>query len=579
MKHRILRRNGSPGFSLLEVLIAIVVLSVGLLALAALQGNLTRASAEAKVRGRVAAMLAGRMDQMRGLGYGALQPEGAAAAVTSTNGTCDPLDDNDWLDCTRAQAGLGSLTTTQRIDTWYGAATFATPAPAPSAQNPRVAQFKRITLGATWTDATNGTHTLSISSDVSAMALTNNIVVPPDPLGVGGTGPIVRTSDPASVAGVLPMALSTESTSATTNPVPELVGQSGNQIIGTRFTVLNYTPPFASSVVIEKRFENEVVKCKCRYGAGGSNLPEVFRDAQWPSVWTGDRYDVHVPDSGAAAPGQARSSGPKSGVTQSALCQECCRDHHDTTSTTDVKFDPERHDGAVSKYDVNGSGALVLVTNTSNGDYVDSCRLVRIDGFWRTASDLYARQYGLLETETVSGQAAKTGVPTSAAVNLYTNFVKDFLAQYTGSSGTPPSDAQATFSLNTAFDVPTVVAIPTASNSDYRYLHGRALYVDHLEQDARDKLTDVLADTGTRGECPSGTAASDCVMPHLPFVTANLTEIAKWEASNTAILTINSGNLLSTTPAQPSGSRTIGKANGGANNLSTVRLSNSGAAV
>jgi hypothetical protein len=65
----------------------------------------------------------------------------------------------------------------------------------------------------------------------------------------------------------------------------------------------------------------------------------------------------------------------------------------------------------------------------------------------------------------------------------------------------------------------------------------------------------------------------------LPFTTANLTEIAKWTGEQHRILTVNSGNLLSTTPAQPSGSRTIGKATGSANNVSTVRLSNSGAAV
>ena len=45
-------------------------MAVGLLALAALQGSLTRSSAEAKVRGRVGAMLTARMDDLRSGGYG-----------------------------------------------------------------------------------------------------------------------------------------------------------------------------------------------------------------------------------------------------------------------------------------------------------------------------------------------------------------------------------------------------------------------------------------------------------------------------------------------------------------------------
>ena len=566
------------GFSLLEVLIAVVVLSVGLLALAALQGSLTRASADAKVRARVAAMLTARIDDLRTNGYGTLLPEGTAPTFGATADGCDG-DATDWIDCARIQSGLATLTSTQRIDTWYGAATFANPAPAVGAQDPRVAQFKRITLTATWTDASNIPHQLSIVSDVSSMALTNNILVPPEPTTPGTGGPLVRTVDPAT-AGVIPIALSTGSTSATSNPVPELVGQKNNlKIVGTRFNVLNYTPPNGGAVVIQKRFETEVVKCNCKYGAGGTNLPEIYQTAMWPAVWNGDGYAVHVPDAATDAPGQTKSSGPKAGVEQSALCQECCRDHHDLSGSGTVKFDPERSDGLVSKFNLNGSGALVEQNNTNNGEYYDACRLIRVDGFWRTAADLYERQYGLLETETVGGVAAKTGTPTTSATDLYTSFVTDFLDAYTGASATPPSDAQATFVANTAFDVPALVNIATASPSDYRYLHGRGLYVDYLEEDARTKLSDVLADTGAQGRCPTGTPAKDCVMPYLPFTTANLTEIAGWSTTATPVITVNTGNLLASDPLLPSGGRTIGKAIGTADNVSAMRASNSGIAV
>jgi hypothetical protein len=71
------------------------------------------------------------------------------------------------------------------------------------------------------------------------------------------------------------------------------------------------------------------------------------------------------------------------------------------------------------------------------------------------------------------------------------------------------------------------------------------------------------------------------VLPYLPFTTINLTEIATWIAdpANPGVITVNSSNLLATTPEQPSGGRTIGIGAGTTRNLASVRTSNSGLAV
>ena len=568
LRHSSAHRTDSRGFSLLEVLIAVVVLSVGLLALAALQGRLTQASSEAKVRGRVAAMLSARMDALRSGGYGTINP-GAFNAVDPCDG-----DATDWLDCARIEAGLSTLTATQTVATWYGDASFATPPPVP--QDARVAQFKRVTVVANWADAAGGAHSMELVTDVSSMALTNNIVVPPDPTDTGNGGPIVRTASPAT-EGVVPIAMSMNSSSATSNPVPELVGRGQNQkIVGTRFSVLNYAPAYGEGVIIQKRFENEVVKCSCQYGAGGTNLPEIYRTAMWPAVWNGDTYAVVDPEGDGDAPGQLHSPGPDPNAEQSALCQECCRDHHDTNESA-VKFDPERDGhGGWAKYSSNGAGGLTPQNDTTSGEYVDSCRLIRVDGFWRTANDLYARQFNMLETEEVGGVAAKSGLPKQAAVDAYEAEVKSYLRSYNGTAAKSPLNDTVQATFDGALPTPGIV-IETAVPDDYRYLHVRALYVDYLEEEAREKLVDVIGDADL---CPDG-ATSDCMLAYLPFTTANLTEIAHWtkDPTSSPVLTVNDSDLLDSEPAEPFGGRTIGSSNGNASTVATMSRSNSGAAV
>lgn len=568
-----LGRASIRGFTLIEILIAVVILATGLLALTALQGRLAQASAEAKTRSRVAAMLSARMDELRVGQYGntALDVDtGTGSAVTNFSCTSGAPA---WLCTTQTESGVTGLGVRQQVDRYtsaVGASSFSVSGAA--AANVSIPEFKRITLTATWTDATGVGRRLSTTSDVSTLSIgSDSFRTEPSP-GTGGGTPIVRQDSPET-DGVIPIALGDGNSTAASNPKPELKGSKNNEIItGTTFNVLTYVPG-GSSAVIQKRFENEIIKCSCQYGAAGSgfaNLGEIYRKAEWPAVWTGSRYDVY--ESATAAPGTTYTSGQASGVTQSDLCTECCRDHHDTAASGVAKFDPERiaASGGVSKYDTS----LAEVTNTSSGTYVNSCRVIRVDGFWRVAADTYSRQMGLLETETVSGAKAKTGLPVSTAKTAYETYVKDYLDGYTGSTGAAPSGAQAMFDESArGLNSPNQVVISSPSNTDYRYLHSRGLYVDYLEADARTAVADAIT------RCATGTPLADCILPKLPFTTINLTELAKWTASDTSIITVNSGSLLTNNPTQPSGGRTIGKVNGSSDNTAEVRVSNSGLAV
>ncbi|HEY4555460.1 MAG TPA: hypothetical protein VIG68_03370, partial [Lysobacter sp.] len=72
---------------------------------------------------------------------------------------------------------------------------------------------------------------------------------------------------------------------------------------------------------------------------------------------------------------------------------------------------------------------------------------------------------------------------------------------------------------------------------------------------------------------------SDCIMPYLPFTSANLTEIARWTSNDDTTLMVNSGGRLATNPTEPSGGRSYALKSGTAISTATVRNSNSGLAV
>ena len=384
-----------------------------------------------------------------------------------------------------------------------------------------------------------------MTSEFSALALRDSLLPPPPASNTTTGSPIVRTDNPAG-PGVIPIAVGGGDATAASNPRPEMVGKNQNaEVVGTRFDVLTYNG-LTGSAVIQRRVETAVVKCQCRLGAGGTSLPEIYRTSQWPAIWTGERYDVYAPTPVANAPGQGKNSGPMPNVDQSPLCQECCRDHFDGTETTVAKFDPERS-GTHDHF--NGNGGALTALATTDVDYVDSCRVVRVDGFWRTAADMYSRQFGLLATETVNGVEAKTGLPTTAATTNYQTFVKDYLGQINGSVGTAPANAQTLFDepLRLLND-PDDVDIATADTSDHRYLHGRGLYLDFLEEKARKKIQDILGDTGPNGKCPTGSDVAECILPYLPFTTINTTELAGWKQTNSNILVVQAAGTLGSDP-------------------------------
>jgi prepilin-type N-terminal cleavage/methylation domain-containing protein len=555
------------GFSLIEVLVAVVVLAVGLLALAALQGTLARSAADAKARARVALLLSSEFDALRASAYA----DAVAGTTNASHPECAaPASPAEHAACDGRLRGLRLQRTVSTFGSTVDDASFA----AGASRGDTGAEFKLVGLSAQWNTATGEARTLDMRTVLGALAHA------PDHPRIDPTRPHapVRASVHRALAGdtgveqpdMVPIAIGTGMVSATTMPMPVSSG--------TRFDVLSYAPVGARAR-IDARIETQVIKCACRFGAGGARLGPLHREARWPAVWTGWRYAVHVPERATPAPGDVYAAGPAPDVAQSPLCRECCRDRHDNPAdATNPKFDAEAPPESRGKFTRDESGALVPVANTISGDYVDACRLVRVDGWWRVAADMHARVFALLETERVDGIPAKTRRPDPDAAARHTRFVRDYLRQYDGTTGDAPANAQAMHDDGARALNPAPIAIPAATGTDKRHLHARALYVDHLAPQARDTLAEILARRRARGECPAATDdLADCVLPHLPFFTLDLTNLATWSASDPGVLRVDSSDPLAADP--PPGGRVTALAPGAADAIAAARTSNSGAAA
>jgi type IV pilus assembly protein PilV len=103
----------AQGFSLIEVLVAVLVLAIGLLGVAALQINATRANQSAELRSQASMLAYFMLDAMRANREAALNGSYNLAEWTCTlpsGGTLPQNDQGYWLQKAQQEAMLGTTT-------------------------------------------------------------------------------------------------------------------------------------------------------------------------------------------------------------------------------------------------------------------------------------------------------------------------------------------------------------------------------------------------------------------------------------------------------------------------------------
>lgn len=534
-------RTRRSGFSLIEVLIAVLVLATGLLALAALQTRAVRETADARARSQMASFGQALIEEARAAGYDAL-----------TVGTDVSLATTAELSALAGRAGVSSLQETTDVAHYVGAGTDFTRFTTLQTVSSNDPQYKQIELGFQWTDASGATRTMNMVTAVSPLSLSSSgLLVTQPPAGFISARPVVRRVTPEG-AGIIPIALADGSETAATNPRPKLGGTKDSLVSDTRFEVLTYREESSTVAQIQERIETAVVGCKCRQDTTGfdADLDALQTAVGYrPTFWSGTRYDNPEVATDAVTTGPEPNGNGAGAFVQSDLCDVCCRDHKDPAGVTGPKFDPWRDTHAhCASIDVS-SGTPVCVAPGEGDPYLEACRLIRVDGVFRVASDLNMEHMSLIPTDSL---AASPGI--SSATDEYETFALAYMRSRfaEGQDGTNTEVAPATSELMVTaanLNLPALIELD-ARRVDLRYLHSRGLYIDYLEEDAREAIGDAWEDCNL-----TGTEKIRCVLPYVPFSAVNLTEIGSWEPTTTGtegdVLWLNVSNALGTIFGDP----------------------------
>src|SRR5690606_32964011 len=84
-----------------------------------------------------------------------------------------------------------------------------------------------------------------------------------------------------------------------------------------------------------------------------------------------------------------------------------------------------------------------------SGIYRESCRMIKVGGFWRTAVDMNASHVALLQTNQTTSGGKVAWAPTEDAATSYSSFLRSYLSSLLVNTSTSP----ATVAVNPSVDV------------------------------------------------------------------------------------------------------------------------------
>lgn len=544
------------GIGLIEVLIAIVIFTLGITGILKLQTSLLKASSLAFARSTATQLAEAKIEDLRSFttydssdstvfDYTSIIGNGGGT-LTATGGTggttCNPSTPNYTI-----QIGNTLYSRNWCVSNYYyDGTTLTTPTPTD-----KLITHKAVTVRIGWIDTDGTTQLLTYNvvinqyGEVSGGALA---------FYAGGSGekPII-THTGSTDTRVTQIEVGTSSKRETLVPGSTTI----DGFVSTAFQSHVYST--SNQLIRTEEFKN--VACACAFN-GTSTDADQTRAPSYPK-WNSEE-GTYRDETGPLVSGKAmgcvddNENGSCDGGSPNLYCEICCRDHHDVPNTNAAisrkSYDPYRvgdtnADGTAKKY----KGTTTAVTT---GTYYDACRLKRINGYWRVFQDWNMANLVALPYSDLSDSTKKTA---------YATYVKDVLDAIIDADGNATSGSGFTIP-----PIPSTLNHTTSSNrvplntGETKDSSARSVYVDYIDDDF---LTIIR-------EKKDSDPPQDYLL-HLPFYEVDTTSLAKWETSSPTSVSVISSSVDSLVA-------NAGRISGVSINTSpvtisaTLRLSNSG---
>lgn len=577
-------RSKARGFSLIEVMIAVVVLSFGLLALAALQGSLFRAGAESKARANATAVAQQVVENAKTFAF--LTPPVGYAGNTYQSLNTAALGAHE----------VGGVTyTVQRNVRRFisnGAGGFCLQASCPVAVNVGYSgarpEFKELIVTVAW-DGVNGAKSVQLTDSVSSISPADAAQVIRTPTG-NSRGPEVWIVPPnKDNAQVVPIAIGGDQSAASSNPKPEQFVQDVSA--ATLFSVHTFSGDSSGDEVrLNRKLDVAAVSCICEKGTAVST---TTNPAYQPTVWNGKQLAYVEPQTLPVGTPIAAAVVANADSEVEPMCTVCCRDHHEAASRS-PRADPwrlltasessggEHYGYKKSGGNFNVGAGLVVVGTETAGQYVDACQLFRVGGQMRMAVD--AQQNHLLVTPLNDDKSTyRPANFTTRFSGLVLNSIKDGMASlpaaYPGPSARFPAPTAARLTEFADIVTPEAIALPpeTATNNT-RKMVAFGLYIDYLSDDTKKAYDCALADSNA-GDCEG--LGDRNPLEVLPLYAVNVANLGSWKVdlAKTGVASVVNATFKNGLLIQDGGTVTAEKSNSVEEFPITLKINNSNSGI